>query len=193
MSTPESVRWDSLVAALFGGSATGVSYAYSVYRGALKAQFRLEQSDVDTIGIVSNVVSLVSFVMGHCADRIAPGRATAIGGVIYAAAYAGRWGLTQCCTDSGRVRRNQHCWRGLLITDYSSSVHTAGALERDSVVGLVKAGVGLTGAVLTQCYTGFIGKPNDEPATLNYILMLAGWIFVFAVLPAPLLKVSPVG
>ena len=78
------------------------------------------------------------------------------------------------------------------------------------MVGLVKAAVGLAGAILTQAYVGvllgcllfssvggpfagryvgFVGVPDDSPQTLNYILVLAPYMFIFSVLPSPWLGV----
>jgi hypothetical protein len=87
-------RWLSLLAALFAAGGTGVSYAYSVYSGALKARFSLSQSDVDTIGIVSNVLGLISFLGGALADRWGPGLSTGLGGSIAALGYFGQWAIT---------------------------------------------------------------------------------------------------
>jgi hypothetical protein len=48
--------------------------------------------------------------------------------------------------------------------------------ERGTVVGLVKGGVGLAGAVVTQIYTGFIGIPDDSPRTLDFILAISVFV-----------------
>ena len=84
-------RWLALIAALYAAGASGASYAYSVYSGALKAQFHLRQSDVDTIGLIGQLVSLGSFALGALANRWGPKLSTMVGGVIMSSGYAGQW------------------------------------------------------------------------------------------------------
>lgn len=50
-------------------------------------------------------------------------------------------------------------------------------MERGAVVGIAKAWVGLCGGILTQLYIGFVGKPDDSKATLNFVLEKNGEIF----------------
>jgi hypothetical protein len=192
------------LAALHGAGATGVAYAYSVYSGALKARFNLAQSDVETIGLVGNITSLVSFALGALADHWGPRRAMGTGGVIMTAGYVGQWvigryypGLSSSeavlalCTTSliGSVGSN-------LVTGsvFATCVRNfPSPSERGSMIGLVKAAVGLAGAIVTQIYVGFVGLPTDSVGTLDYILVLGIFVFLMSVLPSPWLYVCADG
>jgi hypothetical protein len=57
-------------------------------------------------------------------------------------------------------------------------------MERGAVVGIAKAWVGLCGGILTQLYVGFVGKPDDSKATLNFVLMMAGAAAFAAAVPS---------
>jgi hypothetical protein len=52
MSAISTAAWRSLAAAMAAAGATGITYTFSVYSGALKHAFALQQSELDTIGTV---------------------------------------------------------------------------------------------------------------------------------------------
>ena len=198
----ETRRWLSVAAALLAAGGTGINYAYSVYSGALKNHFHLEQSDVDTIGIVGNVTCLVTFALGSATDRWGPAITTFIGGVVFAASYFCQWMVIRYFPDLSEATAVQALCQIQIIGGLGNGLVTGAVFatcvrnfpspaQRGSIVGLVKAAVGLSGAILTQGYTGFVQKPNDNPDTLDFLLVLGVWVVLFTVFPSYLLRGFP--
>jgi MFS family permease len=191
----ERGRWLAALAALQGAGATGVNYAYSVYSGALKARFNLSQGDVENIGLAGNLVMLVSFALGALADRWGPRRAMGTGGMIMTVGYGSQWVISRFLPGLSSSEAVLALCITAVIGQFGANLVTGSVFatcvrnfpspsERGSMIGLVKAAVGLAGAIVTQIYVGFVGLPTNSVGTLDYILVLAIFVFVLSVLPS---------
>jgi hypothetical protein len=190
-------RWAAFVGCLYAAIATGCGYTFSIFSGALKKAFDLSQADLDTINAVSFCSGLVAFVPGMLNDRAGPKTALIVGGLAQTGSFIAYWGVaTRRIQTSTPVAMMSILGATAML---GSSCITSAVFatltrnfpkQRGEVVGIAKAWVGLCGGVLAQLYTGFVGKPDDSPGTLNVVLVQALLVFVVTVPLAPLVKLN---
>jgi hypothetical protein len=142
--------------------ATGITYTFSVYSGALKHAFALQQSELDTIGTVGSYIGTLTWATGMVADRLGPAAAVALGGTMQTLSYVLQWGVM-----SGRIPFAGDsplptlCALTTLATlatsfvsaaVFSTCVRNFPVASRGAAVGLAKTWVALAGGATTQVY-----------------------------------------
>jgi Na+/melibiose symporter-like transporter len=188
-------RWATFVGCLYAAIATGCGYTFSIFSGALKKAIDLSQADLDTINTASFCSGLVAFLPGMLNDRAGPKLSLIVGGMAQTGSYIAYWAVaTRRIQTSAPVAMMSVLGATAML---GSSCITSAVFatltrnfpkQRGEVIGIAKAWVGLTGGVLAQLYTGFVGKPDNSPGTLNVVLVQAFLVFVVTVPIAPMVK-----
>lgn len=75
-------RWASLVVSIWGAAVTGSAYAFGVYSLAIRGNFDLLSSEIDTIGTWQLLGGFFNFVIGGFMDKYGPAMSCRWGGVI---------------------------------------------------------------------------------------------------------------
>lgn len=183
-------RMMALVACFFVVALTSGNYAFSVYSGALKHSLKLTQDDTDSIATYPYVAGLFTWLPGILNDRVGPRATTMLGAGSMGLMLALYWAVATRHVSWDPVPSlvaigfGSTLANGAITGAVFCSIVKNFPMERGAVVGIAKAWVGLCGGILTQLYVGFIGKPDDSEATLNFVLMMAGAALFAAVVPA---------
>jgi MFS family permease len=167
-----------------------MGYTYSTYSSALKRQFGLDQADTDTINTVGYAIGVLSFIPGRLSDLKGPRLAVLTGGIVQSVAFGFYWAVctkaiatqypvTMLATLSSIAMLGSSA---ITATVYATATRTF-PHQRGTVVGIVKASVGLCSGIVSQLYVGFVHKPDDSPATLNIILVQLAMILAVTTLP----------
>ena len=157
----------AFVGSLFAAAITGVGYAFSVYSGALKKQFGLHQSQLDTISTTYFCAGVLSWVPGMILDKKGPRFTIVLGGSLMGTALTLYWAI---CRKIIHIHSTGTvifflCLFGV-ITFFGSACVTGASfatLSRNhptcsgTAVGVAKGWVGLCGGMYTQIWTGFVG------------------------------------
>lgn len=187
-------RWSTFVACLYSALATGCGYTFSIYSSALKKQFSLTQSSLDTINTVAFCSGLVAFIPGMLNDAKGPRVAVITGGMLQSSCFVLYWATARKLIPSlfGSPVAALSLYGAIAMLGSSCITSAVFATltrnfpnQRGEVVGIAKAWVGLCGGVLAQLYTGFVGKPDDSAGTLNVVLVQALLMLAVTLLPSP--------
>ena len=200
------MRWIAMVACVYAAMATGTSYVFGVYSGSLHNIYNFTIGELDTITMVGGFSGVLTFVGGVITDRCGPSIAVLLGGIIMVASFT-LFYLVGVGTIDATPLFPDDPGRGPLVIFstlmfliyFSSGSITAGVFaavvrnfpgQKGSAVGFVKGFVGICGGLYTQTYVASFGVPDNSPSTLRFLLLIAGFVFVFAVLLSPLVRVS---
>ena len=180
-------------------ATAGFVYDFSIYSGALKAQFQLTQSSLAWVGTAGVFFFWTSPIGGYMADKYGPRVTNITGGLImttgltlsflFARGYlpslpqdpASATFILSACSCLTRIGANS-----VSAVAFSLPVKLYPNL-RGYVTGLVKSLTGLSGGLLAQLFTLLLGPPGNTSSTLGFLLFLALVAFVINVLLAPLL------
>ena len=192
-------RRHALLACLLVAASSGFIYDFSVYSGALKAQFKLKQASVDWVATAGVFFFWTSPLGGYMVDKHGPRLTNIIGGLtmttglvlsyLFAMGYVPRLprdpasatfilSVCSCITTIGANAAAAVAFT-LPVKFYPNS--------RGYVTGLVKSSAGLAGGLLAQLFTLLVGPPGDTTSTLGFLLFLACTTFSINVLLSPLL------
>ena len=199
---PQWSRWTVLAVGLLVESIGGLFYMFGVYSqnlkeatwpGGLGAGGTLTQAQVSLIGAASNIGGNCSPQWGLFYDWAGPRPTIIIGGTMGVLGWAGLyaalkfpelgvpfWSLVALAAVQGNSQA---------ITDLSS-VPTMAKLfpqNRGGALGLTKAFVGLSGAIVTTIYVG-VFRPDIE----SFMLFLAIFIGVVTVIGAIFYNPAPI-
>lgn len=152
------------VACLIAASITGCSYTFSVYSGALKKQFDLQQSQLDTISTVYFCAGVLSWIPGIIVDKFGPRVTSAAGGIVQAVALVLYWAIARKAIHVGGSDAvvGWLCFLGVVtyvgsacITGVYCATMSRNHPDRSgTAVGCAKGWVGLCGGMFTQIFAG---------------------------------------
>ena len=167
-----------------------------MFSGSLKHNLRLTQEDVDSIAAYPYLGGLFGWVPGILNDRMGSRVACAAGCAGMAVSLVGYWAvatrrllLPPVASLAALMLLVQWSNAGISAGMFSSLVKNF-PLHRGVVAGIAKAWIGLCGGILTQLYVGFVGFPDNSPATLNFVLFMA-FTAAFAGVVSMLIVVHP--
>jgi MFS family permease len=175
-----SNKWACLAASVPVALSGGLVYSFSIWSPALKLQLALDQRQLEAVGASYMLGAYSSFISGLAYDalerrhHVGPRAALAIGAAASAAGFAGLRAVV-----AGRLALPLPgvCLLALLAghggtwydtTPLATNLRNFPA-HRGTVVGLIKASVGLSAALYSTLYSGFLA-----PRGADSFLLLAG-------------------
>jgi MFS family permease len=157
-------------------------YAFGVFSDLLKVHFGMTQTQLDTVGLVSNIGGNLGVHVGYFYDKFGPKATIALGGLQGVFGFGMMWACVQYSIPApywfllvlAFIQGHSQAW-----TDIASVPLLADSFpnHRGSAIGFGKAFVGLSGAVFAQLYTALY-----KPDTLGFVLMSAVVFGLLAVL-----------
>ena len=167
-------RWPTLAACGLLDSMAGITYAFSLYAPAIQERFSLSQRSIDLIATAADSAGFVGVLLGmiyyYCGTRNTLLLAT----FITVPAWAGTW-LAIVSTDWDTpyevlllLSFFQGFALGLMDVSAVCCVTENFPERRGQAVGVVKALVGLSAALVSSGYTGFF-----KPDVVSYLLFIA--------------------
>jgi MFS family permease len=197
--------WKWFCASYIAVGACGVSYAFSAFSGALKAEWSLSQSELETISVSGNIaVGVFGGLGGMLVDVLSPRRSMALGGLMLSLAYGTFWAVaTRTFPLSAVVPPvlalgscvGVASMGGVLVmtTVITLMVRTLPAASRGVLIGLLKAYVGIASGGLAVTYQGVSGRAlgGSEVRSLDVLLAVSIEMLVITQLPALFLPAVP--
>ncbi|EFJ18791.1 hypothetical protein SELMODRAFT_111826 [Selaginella moellendorffii] len=185
-------RWVMLVAGLWIQFTAGSPYVFGLYSESLKRALGYTQTQLDTIAFFKGIGANVGIHAGLLYLLVPPWAILAIGSLLNLAGYLSIW-----LAAAGRLERVdfwQVCVFMLLAANAQTFLNTAVVVtsvanfpsSRGTVVGLMKGGLGLSGAVLTLMFRTL--RTRDQVSyTLFAALVpsLASLLLMFLIRPLP--------
>ena len=194
----------SLLACLIVAGSTGFIYDFSIYSGALKHHFHLNQSQLDWIATSSCLTFFLSPVSGHLVDTRGPRVGLLVAGLLMTSGlllqyfFSTSLVLPQLRTypSQSTVLLSSLAAMTAVGTNLAAAVAFSTPVrlypkQRGIVTGIVKAFCGLTGGMLAQIYTLIVGVPSIQPSTLSFLLFLAVAVAFCNIVVAPWLFPPP--
>eukprot|EP00940_MAST-03C_sp_MAST-3C-sp2_P001547 g1547.t1 len=172
-----------------------------VYSDALKDAFHLEQHQIDTIPTFYFVGGSVSFFAGILNDRFGPSRVVAVGGSLTSFFVFAEWLIIKDKVPFIDVHRDNVVWllsaanfgwalgNNMMTAPAFSTAIRNFPLNRGTVVGICKGGVGIIGGMLTQIWAGYMFVPDKQLRTVDYLLEVAAYVATVTIFSVPLIRV----
>ncbi|CAL5228367.1 g11486 [Coccomyxa viridis] len=172
-------KWHTLTASILLQLSAGLGYCFSLYSSQIKEHFGYSQEEIQGIGSAANLGGYLSIVSGLLYDatsdhhRWGPRATLLVGAVLNTVGYLALW-----ASAAGRI--NPSYWQVVIIAmvaPFAGTFWDTSALatctrnfpaERGTIIGIVKACMGLSGAVYTSLYVGFL-----QPDTLGFLIFIA--------------------
>jgi len=175
--------------------STGV-WNFGVWSGALKQRFDFDQDELDTIGVVMCVAGFISWLPGMFNDNFGPKLSVMIFGSICSFSYFGMYVIA-----SGWIPLEKDTAFILLISlsipAYLGSAGITGAcfstIARNFPknyglwIPLAKCFVGLSPGFTVQMFCAY-HVPDNDPKTLNYLLLMSVLVLFNSYATAPFLN-----
>lgn len=194
--------WTWFMACCLASASAGMAYSFSAFSSALKAEWSLSQSELESIAVAGNLAAgLLGGVAGGIADAAVPAHSMAGGGLVAALSYATFWAIATRQLPIGPVPpvaalgaciAASAMGATLVMTTVVALLVRTLSRERGLLIGLMKAYVGTAAGGLAVMYQGTgraLGGP--EPAALGFVLAIAAEILLVTALPACLLPRRP--
>ncbi|KAK9818432.1 hypothetical protein WJX72_012528 [[Myrmecia] bisecta] len=174
-------KWLTFSASCFVMLSAGLAYTFSVYSHALKEEFDYSQTEIDGIGTACNIGGYLAIFAGLFYDsvkhwnRMGPMLTIAIGAILQLAGYTGLW-----LAATGHFPLPVKYWMLVLLAIVACNGQTwfeTAALvtcvrnfetERGTVIGILKAFLGLSASVYITIYVAFL-----EPNEVSFLKLLA--------------------
>ncbi|CAE8582413.1 unnamed protein product, partial [Polarella glacialis] len=178
-----STPWGTLVGCLFASTMCGFFYSFSVYSGALKAQFGMTQSQVESINTLPYLLGPLSFIPGIFVQRVGPRRVLALGGSMVSLTACCQWAVARRVL-AVPVQSVPLVLTFLAMLTYAGMQCVTSVVfplpaqhfphHRGAMVGIAKCFVGLAAGIILQAYVTITGRqPDSSDATVDFILFYA--------------------
>ena len=180
----------SLVGCFIVSATIGFIYDFSIYSGALKLHFHLDQSQLDWVATSGCLMFFVSPICGHLVDKHGPRPGVLFGGACMTLGltlsylFAHDLILPQYGADPAAATVVLCVFACLTTIGANAASAVAYSLppklfprQRGRVTGIVKAFAGLSGGLLAQLYTLSVSAPSSRPETLTFLVFLGGACF----------------
>ncbi|KAJ1637665.1 major facilitator superfamily domain-containing protein [Pavlovales sp. CCMP2436] len=192
--------WRWFLAGTIASACCGMSYTFGAFSGALKQNFALSQGELQTISVVGNLVAgALGAPLGMLVDATAPQYSLVGGGLVLTFAYAAFWafatkllpigGVPPVVALAGCIGLAAIGSSVVMTTVIALAVRTLPAHERGTLIGFIKAYVGMGAGGLTVLYQGVMGRPlgGSDVRSLDFILAVAVEVLCVTVIPATFL------
>ncbi|KAL4437504.1 hypothetical protein ABPG77_003485 [Micractinium sp. CCAP 211/92] len=175
---PKIRRW-TFTASVCISLCAGLTYCFAIWSGELRSTFGLSQPQLELIASAANIGGYSGIFSGLAYDalerhkRFGPRVVLALGCLLNAAGYLGLWAALQGLFEArfwhlvllAAVAANAGSW--LDTTILATNVRNFPS-SRGTVVGIMKAGIGLSGSLFASVYSGVFA-----PARTPFLLFLA--------------------
>ncbi|KAL4452086.1 hypothetical protein ABPG75_007748 [Micractinium tetrahymenae] len=172
-------KWWTFTASVCVSLCAGLTYCFAIWSGELKSTFGLSQPQLELIASAANIGGYSGIFSGLAYDalerhkRFGPRIVLALGCLLNAAGYLGLWAALQGLYEAqfwhlvvlAAVAANAGSWldTSILATNVRNFPSSRG-----TVVGVMKAGIGLSGSLFASVYSGVFA-----PARTPFLLFLA--------------------
>lgn len=171
-------RWLTFVASCCMQASAGLSYSFSIYAPALKAIFGYSDTQIASVGSAFNIGGYLAIPSGYLYDRMekhkraGPRFVALVGAVILACGYMGLYGCTAGLLEPSFMLV---CFFALLGGNSSTWFDTACVVtnvrnfphDRGTVVGILKAFVGLSASIYSSIYAAVY---SPDPISFLYFV-----------------------
>ncbi|KAG8460064.1 hypothetical protein KFE25_014209 [Diacronema lutheri] len=196
--------WRWFLACTLASASCGMSYAFSAFSSALKAEWHLSQPELESISVAGNLAAgLLGGALGMLVDAAVPARSMAGGGALSAIAYAAYWAIAARRVPIGALPpvlalgacvALAACGVSVVMTTVVALlVRTMPSHERGVLIGLMKAYVGIAAGGLAIVFQGATGRTlgGDGVRALDFVLAVALEVALVTLLPACFLPRRP--
>lgn len=170
-----------------------------MYSDALKKEYALKQSEIETISTFYFIGGFFSFFAGIANDRYGPRIVSTIGGCTTATAVFLEWLITRNYFIVTINNKNVVMWLSAanLLWALGNNCLTAPAFStairnfpkrRGAVVGICKGAVGIIGGFLTQMWAGFFFVPDSRIRTADFLLSVVVYIVATTGFAFPIIR-----
>ncbi|KAL3698360.1 hypothetical protein R1sor_012436 [Riccia sorocarpa] len=166
-------RWSCLAAAMIMEACGGLGYTFAVYSQHIKERMDFDQEDLDELGAAKDFGYGLGIIGGILYNFVPPWMTILIGAAMHIFGYSMVW-----MTTSGRIGPPSWMLGGFIAVGVGgdSWIDAAAIMTslqnfdkfRGTAMGVLKAQVGLSGAIFVTLYKAFL-KPNVD----GYILLVA--------------------
>ncbi|DBA71965.1 TPA: hypothetical protein ACH3X2_010713 [Trebouxia sp. C0005] len=172
-------KWAGFSVSVVCTCSAGLAYCFSLYSNQLKEAFGYDQRQIQAIGSATNLGGYASIISGLVYDSMlgwdgrGPRITLLIGVIVNIFGWVSLWAAAKGLIPApfwlvliiAGLTCNGGTWfdTACLVTSVRNFPN-----ERGTVVGLLKACVGLSASVYTSIYVGF-----EEPDAITYLLYLA--------------------
>ena len=185
---PKINKYATFAASMPVALSGGLAYCFGIWSPSLKAAYHLKQSELEAIGAWHNLGGYSSIISGLVYDalehrhHVGPRLSLALGAITNALGFMGLWAaITRRFVASkwqlailAVLAGNGGTW--LDTATLSTNLRNFPA-SRGTVVGIVKAAVGLSASLYTAAYTGFL-QPRADLFLIFLALVPVGVIVV---------------
>ncbi|PSC71180.1 MFS general substrate transporter isoform B [Micractinium conductrix] len=187
-------KWWTFTASLGLALCCGLTYTVAIWSAELKSRFGLSQSELQLVASCANIGGYSGIFAGVLYDalerhkRFGPRIVLLIGCVLNASGYFGLWAALQGWFEArlwqlaalAAISANAGAW--IDCTIMASNVRNFPS-SRGTVVGLLKAGIGLSGSLFASVYSGVFA-----PARAPFLLFLGLGPLAVGLLALPFLN-----
>lgn len=172
-------KWLTFCAAAFLQLSSGLGYTFSIYSNDLKKQFNYSQAQIAGIGTACNIGGYMPILAGLFYDRLkgyhmlGPMLTVVIGAVLQ---FSGYWGIYNAALGNFSCSYLVMLLMAFAACNGQAWYETAGLVtsvrnfetERGTVIGILKAFLGLSASAYITIYVSFI-----EPDAIKFLKILA--------------------
>ncbi|XP_024544900.1 protein NUCLEAR FUSION DEFECTIVE 4 isoform X2 [Selaginella moellendorffii] len=170
---PRLDRWLGLSAAMIMMGCAGLTYTYAVYSEHMKQRLHFSQEDVDDIGAAKDLGGVVGVLSGLFYNMYPPWVTIGIGAALHFFGYTMVW-----MTVAGKVAPSFWllCMYSAVGNGGDNWIDTACMMtslqnyeeQRGTAMGILKAQLGLSGAIFVMIYEVFL-----EPNVNQFLLLMS--------------------
>ncbi|XP_024529459.1 protein NUCLEAR FUSION DEFECTIVE 4 isoform X2 [Selaginella moellendorffii] len=170
---PRLDRWLGLSAAMIMMGCAGLTYTYAVYSEHMKQRLHFSQEDIDDIGAAKDLGGVVGLLSGLLYNMYPPWVTIGIGAALHFFGYTMVW-----MTVAGKVAPSFWllCMYSAVGNGGDNWIDTACMMtslqnyeeQRGTAMGILKAQLGLSGAIFVMIYEVFL-----EPNVNQFLLLMS--------------------